>query len=269
MATTLSGLLYTIQAIGTNTTLTPGYYKTTAAATISGNLTLSGTSTDIFVIYIDGALDMTDGAAVVLGSVLAKNVFFIVNGAFATAAAGNAIFRGQLFAQTTVNFYLSNTIEGRCISLSGAMTFGTGTNPPAQTTDDSTLIQFGVLANYVVYTISGAITNTGTLPSFSGLVLTGAGAITGYGTGYDNPSLTSGVVAPSIRVEFGIYLNSSLITVSKRCIDAPISTCHETRLSAQVTIGAGQTISVKIQTMLSNTSVIVHNRNLHIQKMNV
>jgi hypothetical protein len=266
MATTLSGLSYTTQAISANMTLTAGYYKTVGAATITGTLTLSGSATDIFVIYVNGALDMVANSSVVLsGGTVVKNVFFVVNGAFSTATP--AIFRGNLFASTTVSFVGANTFEGRCISLTGAIAYGSGTNPPSIGFSESSFIQFGVLFGYSTYTISGAISHTGSSATWSGDILTGNGAITGLG-GY-NGNFTSGVVEPSIRLELGLYLNTSLLTVSKRCIAAPVSDCHETSLCGNLTVGAGQTISVKAETMLSNTSVVIHSRNLNVQRVYV
>jgi hypothetical protein len=266
MATTLSGLSYTTQAISANMTLTAGYYKTVGAATITGTLTLSGSSTDIFVIYVNGALDMVANSSVVLsGGTVVKNVFFVVNGAFSTATP--AIFRGNLFASTTVTFVGTNTFEGRCISLTGAIAYGSGTNPPSIGFYESSFIQFGVLFGYSTYTISGAISHTGPTATWAGDILTGNGAITGLG-GY-NGNFTSGVVEPSIRLELALYLNTSLLAVSKRCINAPVSDCHETSLCGNLAIGAGQTISVKAETMLSNTSVVIHNRNLNVQRVYV
>jgi hypothetical protein len=263
MATTLSGLTYAALTISPNMTLTAGYYKTVGAATITGTLTLSGSATDIFVIYVNGALDMITNASIVLSGVLVKNVFFVVNGAFSVAAP--CIFNGNLFASTTIAFPGANTINGKLISLGGAVTFGANTTPPNIKSDTSSLIQFGVLAGYSTYTITGAISHAGAYSAFTGSILTGLGAITGLGV--FNGTYSSGIIAPSIRVELWIYVNSVPVSVSHRCIDAPISECHEVHIECNTTAVAGDVVSARIQTMLSNTSTIVHNRVLNLQRV--
>ncbi len=266
MVNELSGLPYTTLTIAPDMTLTAGNYKTVGASTITGTFTLNGTANDIFVVYINGALNMVSNSSIVLaGSTQLQNVFFIVNGAFSTASP--TIFNGQLFALTSIGFVGANTVEGRVISLGGAISYGSGTNPPSMSPDDSPLIQFGVLDSYSTYTIAGDISHLGSSTFFSGLILTGLGNISGLG-GF-NGNYTTGVVQPSIMVEFGLYVGDTLVEVSKRCIHAPICICHETHIVCNLLINSGEVISVRIQTMLNDTSVIVKKRVLNLQMVYV
>jgi hypothetical protein len=54
-----------------------------------------------------------------------------------------------------------------------------------------------------------------------------------------------------------------------RCVDGPISDCRETHIAANTVLTAGQIVSVKMETMLSNTSVVVKNRTLNLHRVYV
>jgi hypothetical protein len=270
IANTLTGLTYTTIAgaltsgAPANTVYSAGNYYYNGARTFTGNLECAGNATDVFVFYVNGALDMAASTSIVLsGGALAKNVFFVCDGAFSTA--GDAIFRGQLFAGTAITFPGISVIEGRIISLGGAVTIGSSWTP-SQTPDTSSLLGFGVLANYIIYTVSGAVSKTSNIPAFSGDILTGAGNVSGFGAPYDG-SYSSGVTVPKFRADMGFYLDGVYIPTSSRCIRSDLTSCYNQTMCARATITANQVVSVRGEVLLGNTSMKAKDRILNVNRV--
>lgn len=105
-------------SLGNGTTLLAGTYFLNEAATIDGNLTLSGSSTDIFVIKINGALSAASGSQIILGSgVSAENVYFNVTGQ--TALASGSTFRGNIVSGGAIILASGAVLAGRGITTAG------------------------------------------------------------------------------------------------------------------------------------------------------
>lgn len=109
-------------------TLAPGVYKWSSGVLIPTNLTLDGSSTDIWIFEIAQTLSMTSGSRITLtGGALAKNVFWQVSGGVtlgttahiegivlsktAVTLATGASINGRLFAQTAVTLAMSTVVE--------------------------------------------------------------------------------------------------------------------------------------------------------------
>lgn len=96
-------------------TLVPGTYTWTSAVTIPTDLTLNGSSNDVWIFQIAGTLDMAAAKKVILsGGALAKNVFWQVAGAVAVGA--NTEFKGNVLGKTSITFGNKAKIDGRLLA---------------------------------------------------------------------------------------------------------------------------------------------------------
>jgi len=118
-------------------TLAAGVYKTTSAQPslgITGNLTLSGSATDVWVFQIVSTLTTADGNSHVIlaGGALPQNVFWQV-GSSATLGT-NTLFQGNIMALASVTLKTGATLDGRALAQNGAVTLDTNTVnvPPCQ-----------------------------------------------------------------------------------------------------------------------------------------
>jgi len=114
--TPLTGALGT----GTNANLGPGLYCFSTAAQLNGTLTLTGTSTDVWIFQIGSTLTTSTGATVAFaGGASPCNVFWQV-GSSATIQSGNS-FAGTIMALTSITLN-GGTLTGRALARNGAVT---------------------------------------------------------------------------------------------------------------------------------------------------
>lgn len=96
-------------------TLYPGLYKWSSSVIVPGNVTLSGSSTDVWIFQIAGDLSMAAGTSIIMaGGALPKNVFWQVAGQADFFVSSH--FEGILLCKTAVNFQTSATMNGRVFS---------------------------------------------------------------------------------------------------------------------------------------------------------
>jgi len=96
-------------------TLAPGVYTWGTPVSITTDLTLNGSATDVWVFQVAGTLDMTAAKNVVLsGGALAKNVFWQTSGAVTIGA--NTQFKGIILGKTTITFGANSSIDGRLMA---------------------------------------------------------------------------------------------------------------------------------------------------------
>jgi type VI secretion system secreted protein VgrG len=105
-------------------TLAPGVYKTTSAQPslgITGNLTLAGNATGVWIFQIQSTLTTAAGNSDVImsGGGLPKNVFWQV-GTSATLGT-NTIFAGNIMAQSSITLTTGATLNGRALARTGAV----------------------------------------------------------------------------------------------------------------------------------------------------
>jgi len=104
---------------GGATTLVPGVWTDTGSPAFAGTITLNGGPTDVWVFQI--STDFTFAGSVVLaGGARACNVFWQI-GRDATIASGSA-FIGTLIVSRDVTLVSGASVDGRVISLNGALT---------------------------------------------------------------------------------------------------------------------------------------------------
>ena len=96
-------------------TLRRGLYKWTTGVTIPTNITISGTSSDIWIFQVAGTLTMSSGVRVILsGGAQAKNIFWQTSGA--TTLGTTSHFEGTILSQTGINLQTGATINGRLLA---------------------------------------------------------------------------------------------------------------------------------------------------------
>lgn len=94
-------------------TLIPGVYTWGTAVTITGDLTLSGSATDVWIFQIASTLD-TDKKIILAGGALAKNVFWRVGGV--VTLQGTTQFTGIIMSDVTNALITGAQVSGRLYS---------------------------------------------------------------------------------------------------------------------------------------------------------
>ncbi|MDP3103863.1 MAG: ice-binding family protein [Candidatus Methanoperedens sp.] len=96
-------------------TLTPGLYKWSTGVTIPTDVTISGSSTDVWIFQIAGTLDIASAKQVILsGGAQAKNIYWQVAGA--TTLGTTSIFNGNILAKTNIAIQTGATLNGRALA---------------------------------------------------------------------------------------------------------------------------------------------------------
>jgi hypothetical protein len=96
-------------------TLPAGLYKWSNTVTISSDVTLNGSATDVWIFQIAGGLTQASATRVILtGGALAKNVFWQ---AFGVVSIGTtAHMEGQVLAQTSITLATGASVNGRLLA---------------------------------------------------------------------------------------------------------------------------------------------------------
>ena len=96
-------------------TLKAGLYKFTTAVIIPTNITLSGSSTDVWIFQIAGTLKMSSAVRITLaGGAQAKNIFWQTSGAVTLGTTCH--FEGTILGQTGINLQTGATVNGRLLA---------------------------------------------------------------------------------------------------------------------------------------------------------
>ncbi|HXH75463.1 MAG TPA: ice-binding family protein [Bacteriovoracaceae bacterium] len=95
--------------------LEPGLYKWSGSVSIPSNVTISGSSKDVWIFQISGDLLMASGVSITLaGGALAKNIFWQVAGQVDILTSAH--FEGIILGKTAVNLQTSASMNGRIYS---------------------------------------------------------------------------------------------------------------------------------------------------------
>lgn len=234
--TTTHGLTF-----GSNEVLYPGVYTIAGAASIAGVLTLNGNgdSNSIFIFKITGAFNTGATSTVVLtNGASACNVFWISDGAVglgaSTSLKGTVISHGAAVAVGA-----NCLVEGKMLTTSGAIAFGPGT---ATIPVSCSLINFGILSTFSMFTSNGGIGNTGS-STITGDIGTNLGAVTGFETSTINGT----IYLPGMqnaKATFSIYQNGIVIPSSVRTRTSAVNTI-DVSLQTIATVGLGEKIDVR------------------------
>tara|TARA_R110001583_G_scaffold3280_7_gene21201 strand:- start:1212 stop:1952 length:741 start_codon:yes stop_codon:yes gene_type:complete len=96
-------------------TLEPGLYKWSSGVNISTDVTLSGSSTDVWIFQIAGTLVEANAVRVTLaGGALAKNIIWQVAGAVTLGT--NAHFEGVVLGKTMIAANTGTSVNGRLLA---------------------------------------------------------------------------------------------------------------------------------------------------------
>jgi hypothetical protein len=96
-------------------TLTPGLYKWSTSLSIPTDITISGSSTDVWIFQVAGTLKMSSAVRITLaGGAQAKNIFWVVAGAVTLGTTTH--FEGNILGQTAINMQTGATINGRMLA---------------------------------------------------------------------------------------------------------------------------------------------------------
>jgi len=96
-------------------TLKPGLYKFTTAVVIPTNITISGSSTDVWIFQVAGTLKMSSAVRITLaGGALAKNIFWQTSGAVTLGTTSH--FEGIVLSKTAINMQTGATMNGRMLA---------------------------------------------------------------------------------------------------------------------------------------------------------
>ncbi len=96
-------------------TLRPGLYKWTSALLIPSDITILGSSTDIWIFQVAGTLDMSSAVKIILkGGAQAKNIFWQVAGAVTLKTTSH--FEGIILAKKNINLRTGASINGKLLA---------------------------------------------------------------------------------------------------------------------------------------------------------
>lgn len=96
-------------------TLTPGLYKWTSALIIPTDITISGSSTDVWIFQIAGTLKASSAVRITLaGGAQAKNIFWQTSGAVTLGTTSH--FEGNILSQTGINLQTGASVNGRLLA---------------------------------------------------------------------------------------------------------------------------------------------------------
>lgn len=131
----------------------PGTYTWGTPVNITGDITLTGTATDVWLFQISGTLNISSGKQVILsGGALPSNIFWQVTGA--TTLGTTAVFNGNILDQTNIALQTGATLNGRALAQTAVTLDGnavtTAVNPdfvipikPAECTGNYTKVIHG------------------------------------------------------------------------------------------------------------------------------
>ncbi len=96
-------------------TLTPGVYKWSSSVVIPTDVTLKGSSSDVWIFQIAQTLDLANATKIILqGGALAKNIFWQVSGRVDVGTTAH--FEGIVLSQTGIAFRTGASVNGRLLA---------------------------------------------------------------------------------------------------------------------------------------------------------
>ena len=179
--TTIAGAI----VYGNGQIVTPGVHSIGGALSINGILTLDGLGNEnaLFIIKVTGALDAAASAKVVLANgAKAQNVYWLATGAIGFATFAD--LKGTFVCKAAIAFGAYSKLEGKAFTTIGAITtLNSYINIPFPAANETA--NLATASKFVMYTAAGAISNAG-ISTFTGLIGTNTGAITGFPLGATN-----------------------------------------------------------------------------------
>jgi hypothetical protein len=112
-------------------TLAPGLYKWSSTLVISGDITLAGGATDVWIFQVAGTFNMSSASKIILiGGASASNIFWQVSGAVTLGTTSH--FEGTLLGATSIAVQTGATVNGRLLAQTAVtLQMNTVNNPSA------------------------------------------------------------------------------------------------------------------------------------------
>ncbi len=240
-----------IPVLGNGETLFAGVYSIGGAGSVASVLTLdaAGDSNAIFIFKIGGAFTTAASTTVtLLNGALAHNIFWIAEGAIAMAASTN--MKGTLISHNgAISMAAGGTLHGRMFSTTGAVSIDAVSAVSASILLSCPIVNYqsapnlGSLANFTLFTVSGAIGNTG-VTAITGNIGSNAGAITGFGA----PSTVNG------NINIGDLITAQCIT-DLQAAYSQLSSIPVTNSTHTPTFGSGETLFAGVYSIGAAASV--------------
>jgi hypothetical protein len=96
-------------------TLSPGLYKWGSTVNITGDITITGSATDVWIFQMSGNLIMANGKQIILGGTAkAKNIFWQVAGQATLGTTSH--FEGIILSKTAITLQTNATMNGRALA---------------------------------------------------------------------------------------------------------------------------------------------------------
>jgi predicted acyltransferase (DUF342 family) len=200
-------------------TLAPGVYKWSTGVTIPTDVTLSGSSKDVWIFEIAQNLVVSSGQHVVLrGGAQAKNIFWVVAGQ--TTLGTGSVFNGNILDQTAIVLNTGATLNGRALAQTAVtldantVTGAAGASAPSNSVmtapsngASGTSVNLGSAANYAILAQTGITTTPGTrdtriygnvgVSPMAASSMTGFGLVADFSNLFSKSSLVNGNVYAS------------------------------------------------------------------------
>ena len=114
-------------------TIAPGLYNWTTGVDVStGSVTFSGTASDIWILQINGGLNLANGVAVVLiGGADPAHIFWQVSGQVTLGTT--SVMKGIILCKTAIVMNNGATLEGRALAQTAVTMVGNAVAPPGTT----------------------------------------------------------------------------------------------------------------------------------------
>jgi len=110
-------------------TLAPGVYKWGTGLTIPTDVTLSGSSNDVWIFQIAQNLNVSSGVKIILaGGAQSNNIYWVVAGQ--TTIGTTAVFNGNILDQTAIVLNTGATLNGRALAQTAVTLDSNSVNTP-------------------------------------------------------------------------------------------------------------------------------------------
>jgi hypothetical protein len=249
--------------------LYPQYYERNSAATLTGDIILDGAylSGGVWIIKINGAFTTAINSNVILrNGAEAKNIFWIVDGAHTLGT--DSTFQGVLFGKAAVNLGTNSDMTGRVYTSGGLITVNSGANISTVTPDTSGLLSLDLLSEYMIFNSNGNITRGGTTLTNASKILTRNGIISNFGAPYDGTYIGAPYVS-QVWADIMMYNDNVITPEASRCVQDPISQCHEVNHFVNIVCIAGAVVEMKARVIIENTSCSFLGRGLNLTRVYV
>jgi hypothetical protein len=99
------------------TTFTTGVYTWGTVVNVTGDITLSGSATDVWIFQMSGNLILASGTHIILsGGAVASNVFWQIGGGTGATLGTNSTFNGNILSATQVVMQTGAVLHGRALA---------------------------------------------------------------------------------------------------------------------------------------------------------